>query len=245
MEKTLNDWTRAELEALPFRENWTETSEPFDSLIILPTEDIHDSNFRCMDFIAARGDVPLYRCSGGSDVLHIDGIGGPRDKELDKAWSIDCLRGSGLLRLFVVGKSSDRLSLRAGAPISSFEIFAESQKPSVCRPETLDQFLSAVEDLAKQNQETLLEKMGQIAKPLRDTQDSSLKHARRWLTQEKAKVVRRIRVEQGYAWSEVAETCHRLFNGDWFPVSNQLMGMALCEVAAEFFNEHYQEEPWN
>lgn len=27
--------------------------------------------------------------------------------------------------------------------------------------------------------------------------------------------------------------------------SNQIIGMELCEVAAEHFGEHYMKEPWN
>lgn len=47
------------------------------SIVILPTDDMHDSGYRCMDFVAVNRDhKPICRLSGCSDVLHLDGIGG-------------------------------------------------------------------------------------------------------------------------------------------------------------------------
>ena len=80
----------------------------FDSLVIIPTRRKHDSGFRCLEFVAVKDGVPVYRFGGCSDVVHIDGIGGYGDwvrlgsipKSLKpKAWSIDCLP-CGYLRLF-------------------------------------------------------------------------------------------------------------------------------------------------
>ena len=105
----------------------------FDCLIILPgsgrKHELHDSGYRCMDFVAVNRDKPLCLLSGCSDVIHINGIGGFGYKWLDKyggypktippvAWSIDCLAKSGLLRLFTgSGK------LICGTAFSSFEIY--------------------------------------------------------------------------------------------------------------------------
>lgn len=130
--KTISDWTRKEFDATPERE-WNADIGEFDSLIILPTKRIHDSGFRCMDFIAVLDDKPIAKLSGCSDVIHIDGIGGYGYKWLERygtipqsikpiAWNIDCLKKSGLLRLFTGGK------LTAGAALSSFEIFGVPRK---------------------------------------------------------------------------------------------------------------------
>ena len=70
--KDINSWTRKDFDALPGRD-WDEDIGEFDSLVILPTKRIHDSGFRCMDFVAVRKGVPLIRLSGCSDVIHIDG----------------------------------------------------------------------------------------------------------------------------------------------------------------------------
>ena len=126
---TINEMKRKDFEALPYRE-WNEDIGVFDSLVVLPLRTIHDSGYRCMDFIACKGNEAVCRLSGCSDVVHINGIGGDGKDWLDKygrvpdkvpkiPWSIDCLPKSGLLRLFASGNS-----LEAGYAVSSFEIFA-------------------------------------------------------------------------------------------------------------------------
>jgi hypothetical protein len=122
--KPVDDWTRKDFESLPVRK-WNEDVGEFDNLVILPTRRLHDSGFRCMDFVAVRGSEPLCRLSGCSDVIHIDGIGGFGEWHgtvpkliPPKHWSIDCLKKSGLLRIFCNKK------LKAGEALSSFELFA-------------------------------------------------------------------------------------------------------------------------
>ena len=148
--KQIADMIRKEFEDLPCR-TYNEDIGLFDTLIILPasgykTEDkktfvsnatkrlrgeppefVHDSGYRFMDFVAAKGEHPICRLAGGSDVIHIDGIGGYGEYKdlgipklvLPKSWSIDCLPKSGLLRLFC-----GDYKLSADAALSSFEIFA-------------------------------------------------------------------------------------------------------------------------
>ena len=67
------------------------------------------------------------------------------------------------------------------------------------------------------------------------------------LTLKQAKDIRRMRVDDGYSWRAIAHECYDkgYLGGDWYPKSNQLMGMSLCEMASKFFNENYMEEPWN
>lgn len=127
--KDVNEMTREEFEAIPYIDDWQYEAEDFDSLVILPTEDIHDSDFRCMAFIVCRKGEPICKVGGGSDVIHIDGIGGYGYDWLRRygtcpkmiepvGWNIDCLKVSGLLRLFTHG------NLRHGAALSSFEVFS-------------------------------------------------------------------------------------------------------------------------
>ena len=103
----------------------------FDSIVILPTQKRHSSSYRCMDFVGVRDNEAICRLSGCSDVLHIDGIGGFGIHKLDfgtslpkelpiRDWNIDCLAGSGLLRLF-----SHRYRIQVDRfAVSSYEIFA-------------------------------------------------------------------------------------------------------------------------
>jgi hypothetical protein len=80
-------------------------------------------------FVAVKDGNPICRLSGCSDVIHIDGIGGGgknydfKTPLLPKAWSIDCLKKSGLLQIFCCS-----CSLRAGLALSSFELFAGKKK---------------------------------------------------------------------------------------------------------------------
>ena len=131
-QKTFNYWTRKELEALPHR-NWNADIGSFSSLIILPTRRLHDSGYRMMDFVAVNdNDIPFIRLSGCSDAVHIDGISGIGPHELvekmlplgivkSKGWSIDCLKASGLLRIFCMGR------LKSGEALSSFELYGYTE----------------------------------------------------------------------------------------------------------------------
>ncbi|MBU0846725.1 hypothetical protein KKH23_06000 [Patescibacteria group bacterium] len=65
------------------------------------------------------------------------------------------------------------------------------------------------------------------------------------MTLGQAKAVRVLRVDKGYSWRAVAEACYELGWGKWSPPSNQIMGMALCERAAQLLGEDYEKEPWN
>lgn len=121
------DWTREQFEALPHR-GWQEDIGEIQAIVILPMAELHDSGFKCMDFIAIQKGVPTYRLAGGSDIIHFDGIGGygqnwfknnraiPQSVS-PKDWNIDCLPVSGLLRIFG-GKH-----LIVGNALSSFELY--------------------------------------------------------------------------------------------------------------------------
>jgi hypothetical protein len=129
--KRVQDMTKEEFEQLPVRD-YSEDIGVFDSLIILPRDEMDDSGYRCMAFVACAGDQAICLIGGGSDVIHVDGIGGMgqwgfmkfhktgKVPPLADAWSIDCLSTSGLMRLFAVPP----YSLRAGVALSSFEIFS-------------------------------------------------------------------------------------------------------------------------
>jgi len=65
------------------------------------------------------------------------------------------------------------------------------------------------------------------------------------MTLAQAQAVRKLRVEHSFSWRAIAEACYKLGWGKWSPPSNQIMGMAICERAAEFFGEDYDKEPWN
>jgi hypothetical protein len=96
--------TREEFENL----DYFKPTDDFNGVIIIPTNELHDSGFGCMKFALTNGDEVVGCVGGVSDVMHRNGIGW-YGKYFDKAiktnmvkridWSIDCLP-NGLIRLF-------------------------------------------------------------------------------------------------------------------------------------------------
>jgi len=127
MAKDMNEMSRAEFLALPHRE-WNEEIV-CDAVVIIPTGRKHDSGYGAMDYAAVIEGEPKLLLAGGSDVVHIEGIGGYGDNWLEKygglpqsvpptGWNIDCLRKSRLLRLFARGR------IKCGPALSSFEVYS-------------------------------------------------------------------------------------------------------------------------
>lgn len=83
-------------------------TDEFNGIVIIPTNELHDSGFGCMKFALLNHNEVVGCVGGNSDVIHLNGIGG-YGKDFDKAlktnmtkridWSIDCLP-NGLIRLF-------------------------------------------------------------------------------------------------------------------------------------------------
>lgn len=59
--------------------------------------------------------------------------------------------------------------------------------------------------------------------------------------------IRAWRVNNHMTWRSLSRAAFRegYFARKWHPPSNQIMGIALAEKAASFFNESYRESPWN
>ena len=87
------------------------------------------------------------------------------------------------------------------------------------------------------------EALANAAKETKDYFDTCVEK----MTEQEANTIRYLRVTIGCTWRAVARNAYNdgLCGANWEPSSNQLMGMALCERAAIFFDEHYMEEPWN
>jgi hypothetical protein len=67
------------------------------------------------------------------------------------------------------------------------------------------------------------------------------------MTLGQATQVRIWRVDNHMTWRRVARSAYLegWFRRRWEPPSNQLMGMALVEKAAQLYDENFREEPWN
>lgn len=104
----IKNMTLEELLAVPYSKTLEEIG-PFKGFIIVPTGDLHDSGFGCMKFVLTHHDDIVGAVGGGSDVVHLNGIGGyglgfqrtlARGEVPPVDWSIDLLPGSGCLRVF-------------------------------------------------------------------------------------------------------------------------------------------------
>lgn len=99
----LNDLTKKQFKEMKY----FKPTSPFTDIIVVPTDNIHDSGFRCMKFVlwnAIKGEI-VGVVGGDSDVVHFNGIGGYGKSfnihKLEKpiGYKIDCLRKSGYLRI--------------------------------------------------------------------------------------------------------------------------------------------------
>lgn len=106
MSKPLGEYTREEFLAI---QNFGIDSV-FTGLIIVPTDELHESGFRCMKFILEHDGEIVGAASGWSDVVHPNGIGNygwnvrrslSRGAVPNMSLSIDCLAMSGCVRLMV------------------------------------------------------------------------------------------------------------------------------------------------
>ena len=110
--KHINDYTLEELQAI---ENYNEDAE-FDSIILVPMEELHDSEFRCIKGILVLHGKIVGSVSGWSDVVYPNGIGnyGRYDESFSEkissqsvpymGLSIDCLDKSKCMRLMMSGR---------------------------------------------------------------------------------------------------------------------------------------------
>lgn len=115
--------TKEDFAKVPIHDDFSNTPN-FRSLVIIPTEQAHESGWMCMEFVAVdKYGEPMFKMSGYSDVLHLDGIGGYGEwyrvlpeYVKPRSWFIDCLP-CGYLRLNCKGE------MKRGDGISDFEIY--------------------------------------------------------------------------------------------------------------------------
>jgi hypothetical protein len=104
----INRMTRKQIMNVPSRK-WDDCSLTFDCIVIVPLRKVHDSGYRMIDCVAVVNDEPIARLSGCSDSIIL--------KKGSMEWKMDCLRISGLFRLWVHGSN-----LKCGPALSTFEV---------------------------------------------------------------------------------------------------------------------------
>ena len=97
----LNDMTKKQFKEMEY----FKPTSPFTDIIVVPTDDIHESGYRCMKFVlwnAIKGEISGV-VGGASDAIHFNGIGGYGKSVYAEpkrvAYTIDCLKKSGYLRI--------------------------------------------------------------------------------------------------------------------------------------------------
>ena len=134
---TIFDMSKEDFEKVPRKSEYV--CRNFDSIVIIPLNELHESGFCCMEFVVADDKgVPISAFGGCQDVIHLNGVLGIGDNPIDSvkdiatgkllvdpvAWSIDCLP-CGYLRLFAKNpnKKDDRNNLTAdGTYISDLAV---------------------------------------------------------------------------------------------------------------------------
>lgn len=127
--------TKQEFAELPYKK-WNEDVGRFDALVIITgkSRDLHDSGYRNMTYALCKDNYPICLAGGGSDILHLNGIGGygGYKTNIDEVlrtrlvpivdWSIDCLPKSGYLRLWC------SYYLTNETDFSSFDVIAQVKR---------------------------------------------------------------------------------------------------------------------
>lgn len=99
----LNELTKKQFKEMKYFKPTT----PFTDIIVVPTDNTHDSGYRCMKFVLwneIKGEISGV-VGGSSDVIHFNGIGGWGKRLYDNpslipiGYRIDCLKKSGYLRI--------------------------------------------------------------------------------------------------------------------------------------------------
>ena len=102
----------------------------FDSILLIPTGELHDSGWGAFAIVGCKRDEAVCFWSEGSDVIHLDGIGGyGRDWNVGlasgkvpvKGWSLD-VTPKGIIRIFAGEKYK---LILPDMPLSSFDLYAE------------------------------------------------------------------------------------------------------------------------
>jgi hypothetical protein len=95
---------------------------------------------------------------------------------------------------------------------------------------------------------TTAEQLMQLAEMAKRTFDVFRESITPRMTPERAAAVRELRCGPVmHSWRALAEESFKAWGADatWSPPSNQLAGMALCEIAAGMLGEDHRAAPWN
>lgn len=65
------------------------------------------------------------------------------------------------------------------------------------------------------------------------------------MTRQRAETIRVWRCDEGYSLRGVAQAAFDAFGGDWDPPESQVVGIALCQGAAEVLGEDASSPEWN
>ena len=106
-----NVYTKETLLKVPARK-WDEILQGVQAVYVIPTDELHDSGYACMRFVAEKKSGELIRFGGGCDAVSFRG----------KYFKMDCLPGSKIIRIWNYGTFS------VSPDISSIDFIEEEQE---------------------------------------------------------------------------------------------------------------------
>ena len=152
----------------------------------------------------------------------------PDDEQVIK----DCKAGGGVLVTW------DRVLREAAGGLTPIEVMQQvMQQAREETPEAPPEAKAELDRLLRLSPEQLTV----MADGANETWERFNQHIR--LDKPRAKVVRHLRVMQGFSWRAVARRCALLWKAPWG--GNQIAGMVICEQAAKMLGEDFMKEPWN
>lgn len=126
MKKGLTELTKEDFANAPYLGCWSgmEGMDPndeliFDSFVIIPTGEEHESGYGCMEFALIRDGEILGRIGGATDVVCLDGLG-TLGRVITHVWRVDCLP-CGYLNLW----TREKLFLTDNFVGSTLEVFSK------------------------------------------------------------------------------------------------------------------------
>ena len=128
-----------------------------------------------------------------------------------------------------------------------------TQALEAMKKEEPEKFSAFQKDQEKQAGRTLT--MAEIAKLAQQADErwtAYHRYVELMMTKDQAIQVRVWRINGHFSWRAVARAAFGMVVSEhwqkwklWDPPSNQLMGIALCQRAAELHDQNYMKEPWN
>ena len=104
-----------------------------------------------------------------------------------------------------------------------------------------------IEKLMARTREASVEEITELAQAAGESHREITEVVKAKMNRPDAQRIRHLRCVEGHSWRSVAGITYMEWGctfDDWYPATNQIAGVALCEVAAAMLGEDARKEPW-